>query len=77
MHRTVTATKAQTRRRQLAFQLDRFDIPDWLNRALCVVVGFGHTPIRHYSIRCAWCDARMSESAPDTLPRSTPTKGEL
>lgn len=72
MARTVVMTRAQQRRRRIAFALDRdpFYLPDWAERALCLVVGFGHTPINNYGgMQCAWCDAKVSADAPDTIPR--------
>ena len=70
--RTVTATRPQQARRRLAQILDRDPIylPEWIERTLCLVVAFGHTPIHHYGgVQCAWCDAKMPNDAPDTMPR--------
>ena len=70
--RTVVATRAQERRRQIAFRFDRhpYYFPEWFERALCIVVGFEHTPINSYGgMQCAWCDTKVSQDAPDTLPR--------
>lgn len=76
--RRVAATRAQMRRRRIAFALDRhpFYLPEWVERVLCIVVGFGHTPIQHYGgAQCAWCDAKVPLDAPDTLPRIETSRG--
>jgi hypothetical protein len=74
MSATVRATRAQERRRQIAFRFDRhpYYFPAWFERALCIVVGRGHTPIHSWPSRipqCAWCDAKVPANAPDTMPR--------
>lgn len=77
----MTATKAmsrhQLRRRKVAFWLDEHDIyvPAWVDRALCLTVGRGHTTIRYYGFTiCAWCDAPVPVDAPDTVMAVEPTR---
>jgi hypothetical protein len=66
----VAMTAAQERRRRLAWLLDDHYVPAWIERALCCIVGRGHTPIwqDHRGPQCAWCDAPVPDDAPDTVP---------
>ena len=66
----VHMTNAQERRRRIAFRLDNVNLPDWVNRSLCVVIARGHTPIWYYGApHCAFCQAPAPPNAPDTVPQ--------
>jgi len=74
MGRVINQCRAndhQERRRRLAFRLEDFELPAWLEWVLCWVVGWGHTPIWNSPMgpQCAWCDAEVPPDSVDTIPQ--------